>query len=172
MDHYEEDIPVSQITTTPPGIIATYFFGFEDGYYIADTLKSGKGYWVRVTEDGVINLNGGALAKDGEQEQIAKIDKDWGRIKITDSEGKSITLYATEEEIESDFYELPPMPPTGIFDARYSSGKLVEDLSSEKIIQISSDKYPITIRAEGISITVRDRINGELLNEELKMEKR
>ena len=33
---------------------------------------------------------------------------------------------------------------------------------------INSDNYPITIRAEGINITVRDRINGELLNEELK----
>jgi len=50
------------------------------------------------------------------------------------------------------------MPPTGIYDARYSSGKLVESLSSEKIILISSDNYPIAIRAEGISITVRDRI--------------
>ena len=46
---YEEDIPISQITTTPPGIIATYFFGYNNGYYIADTLNSGQGYWVRVT---------------------------------------------------------------------------------------------------------------------------
>ena len=59
------------------------------------------------------------------------------------------------------------MPPTGIFDARYGSGRLVEDISSEKIIRISSDNYPITIKAEGLSITVRDRINGKLLNEEL-----
>ena len=50
---YEGNVPVTQITTTPPDIIATYFFGFEDGYNIADTLRSGKGYWVRVTEDGI-----------------------------------------------------------------------------------------------------------------------
>ena len=165
---YEEDIPISQITTTPPGIIATYFFGYNNGYYIADTLNSGQGYWVRVTQDGVLNLNSGGLIKDGEQEQFAEIDKNWGKIKITDNKGKSITLYAAEEEIESNFYELPPMPPTGIFDARFSSGRIVEDLSSEQIIQISSDNYPITIKAEGINITIRDRINGELLNEELK----
>jgi len=164
---FEEDIPVSQITTTPPGIIATYFFGFNDGYNIADTLKSGKGYWVRVTEDGVLNLNSGSLAKGGEEEQIAKVDQEWGKIKITDSEGKSITLYASEEEMELSLYELPPSPPTGIFDARYSSGKLVESLTSEKTIQISSEKYPITIRAEGISIRIRDRIDGKILDEEL-----
>ena len=70
----------------------------------------------------MLNLNSGGLIKDGEQEQFAEIDKNWGKIIITDNKGKSITLYATEDEIESNFYELPPMPPTGIFDARYSSG--------------------------------------------------
>jgi hypothetical protein len=57
--------------------------------------------------------------------------------------------------------------PSGIFDARYGSGQLVEALGSEKTILISLDKYPITIKAEGLNITVRDRINGNLLNEEL-----
>ncbi|NWG29576.1 MAG: T9SS type A sorting domain-containing protein [Ignavibacteriaceae bacterium] len=165
---YENNIPVSQITTTPPGIIATNLFGFNDGYYIADTLQSGQGYWVRVTEDGVINLNTGGLPKGDEQKQFAETSKNWGKIKITDNKSRSITLFAATEEIESNSYELPPMPPTGIFDVRFSSGTVVENLSGEKIIQISSDDYPITIRAEGLSITVRDRINGKLLNEELK----
>ena len=164
---FEENIPVTQLTTTPPGIIATYFFGYEDGYHIADTLKSGKGYWVRVTSDGVINLNSGGLFK-GEKGQLAQVDQNWGKIIITDNEGKSITLYATEEEIESGYLSgLPPVPPTGIFDARFSSGKFVEDLSSVKEILISSESYPITISAEGISIAVKDRITGMILNEEL-----
>jgi photosystem II stability/assembly factor-like uncharacterized protein len=165
---YEEDIPISQITTTPPGIVATYFFGYNDGYYLADTLNSGQGYWVRVTQNGLLNLNNGGLIKDGEQEQYAEIDKSWGKIIITDNNGKSITLFATEKVTNLSFFELPPMPPTGIFDARYSSGRIVEDISREKIIQISSDNYPITIRAEELNVTIRDMINGELLNEELK----
>ena len=164
---YENDIPISQVITTPPGIVATYFFGFNNGYYIADTLKSGQGHWVRITEDGVLNLNGGTFAKEGEKQPIPKIDQYWGKIKITDSEGKSVILYAIEEEIDLTKYELPPLPPAGIFDARYSSGKMVEDLSSEKIIQISSDNYPITIKAEGINIKLRDGINGKLLNVQL-----
>ena len=164
---YEDDILISQITTTPPGIVATFFFGYNDGYYIADTLKSGQGFWVRVTEDGVLNLNGGALAKEGQKHPFTKIAQNWGRVKITDSNGNSTTLYATEEDIDYNEFLLPPMPPAGIFDVRYVSGRLVEDISSEQIIQISSDNYPITIRAEGLNIVVRDRINGELLNEQL-----
>ena len=60
------------------------------------------------------------------------------------------------------------MPPGGIFDARYSSGRLVEDLRTDQVIQISSDKYPITIKAEGLSLMIRDRINGEIINQEFK----
>ena len=165
---YEIDIPVTQLTTTPPGIIATYFFKYDDGYYIADTLKSGQGFWVRVTDDGVLNLNGSSLEKDGEAEQFsAKLDQDWGRIKINDSKGRSVTLYATEEKTDLSLFDLPPLPPTGIFDVRYSNRRLSEDIRSEKIIQISSGSYPITIKAEGINILVRDRINGNLLNEVL-----
>lgn len=162
---YEQDIPLSQITTTPPGIIATYLFGFQDGYVISDTLKSGKGYWVRVTEDGVLNLNSGTLAKS--EEQSAKIEQDWGKIIVTDNEGKSITLYAAGKEIKSDAFGLPPLPPAGIFDARYNSGNFVENLSADNVILINSDNYPIRIKAEGINLSIRDRINGELLNEEL-----
>ena len=165
---YENDIPVTQLNTTPPGIIATYFFEYNDGYYIADTLNSGQGYWVRVTQNGVLNLNSGGLLKGEEQKQFAEIDKNWGKIIITDNSGKSISLFAADEKIESIFYELPPLPPTGIFDARYSSGKLLEDLSSEKTILINSDNYPITIKADGINLTIRDRMNGKLLNEELQ----
>ncbi|HQI42290.1 MAG TPA: YCF48-related protein, partial [Ignavibacteriaceae bacterium] len=169
---FEKDIPVSHITSTPPGIITTYYFGYNNnGYYIADTLKSGKGYWIRVTEAGKLNLNGGLLQKAREDRQLFTIiAQDWGRIKIIDNKGKSVTLFAADEKSDLGFYELPPLPPTGIFDARYSSGRLAENLDSKKIIKISSDNYPITIRAEGIDLTVRDIINGELLNTELKNE--
>ncbi len=164
---FDKNIPISQVYSIPSGIITSDFFEFNgQSYLISNILGVGKGYWVKVTSDGIINLNGGSLSKD-EGKQLAQIDKDWGRITITDYDDKSITLYTAEDQIESDFYELPPTPPSGIFDARYSSGRFVEALSSEKIIQISSDKYPITIKAEGINITVRDRISGDILNEEL-----
>ena len=86
---------------------------------------------------------------------------------MTDNEGKTITLYASEKEIEPDLYELPPQPPSGIFDARYSSGKFVEDLNEKKVIQFNSDKYPVTIKAEGLSLLIKDRKNGKILSKEL-----
>ena len=42
--------------TEPPGIIEGTFFGYNPGggYYGADTLNRAKGYWVKVSQNGVI----------------------------------------------------------------------------------------------------------------------
>lgn len=165
----KKDIPVNQLTSTPTGIIATYFFGYNDGYYIADTLKSGQGYWVRITQDGVLNLNGSSLKKLEEEIQpIAELSEDFGKINVADNEGNSVTLYAAEVETNLNLFELPPLPPSGAFDVRYSSGRMLENLNNEQIIQIRSKNYPVTIKALGIDLTIRDVINGKILNAELK----
>ncbi len=53
------DFPVSAIsvTTTPPGIVSSPFYGFNGGYAAEDTLESGKGYWVKAGQDGVLHLS-------------------------------------------------------------------------------------------------------------------
>ena len=44
------------LTTDPPGIITTSFFGYTPslGYQAADSLGKGLGYWVKVSADGII----------------------------------------------------------------------------------------------------------------------
>jgi len=44
------------ITTVPPGLITGSIFEFENGYNAVNTLERGKGYWVNVTADGVLNF--------------------------------------------------------------------------------------------------------------------
>jgi hypothetical protein len=60
-------IPVSGITSDPPGITTSQFFGFDDGYRGYDTLIPGKGFWIKVTNTGTITLSAdvppGKLAK-------------------------------------------------------------------------------------------------------------
>jgi hypothetical protein len=167
---FNQNVPVSQIYTVPSGIIISDFYGIsENGYFSTDVLKIGKGYWINSASNGQIILNGGSLEKNGMgQQQSAEIDPNWGKIKITDSDGKSITLYSAGTEIKSDIFGLPPIPPAGIFDARYRSGRFVENLSTDNVIMINSDKYPLKIKVEGISISLKDRINGKIINTELK----
>jgi uncharacterized protein (TIGR02145 family) len=50
-------IPVNSIQTHPHGIIISDWFAFADGrYQAADTLKSGLGYWVKVSRSGSMAL--------------------------------------------------------------------------------------------------------------------
>lgn len=53
---FSEEIAVDKITTTPPNIIISKFYAYSNGYIIVNSLKPGKGYWVKVKSDGYINL--------------------------------------------------------------------------------------------------------------------
>ncbi|MBE0572719.1 MAG: hypothetical protein IH618_14345 [Ignavibacteriaceae bacterium] len=53
--HY--NLGVNNISSTPPNIITSSFFEYNNVYQIADTLKIGKGYWVKVNQNGTLHLN-------------------------------------------------------------------------------------------------------------------
>jgi hypothetical protein len=65
-------------------------------------------------------------------------------------------------------YELPPLPPSGMFDVRYTSGRYAENLSAGiQQIDMNGIVYPIKIRVEGMSIRIQD-ITGKIVNERIK----
>jgi hypothetical protein len=72
---------------------------------------------------------------------------------LKDEAGREQTLYFTAKPVEIDLekYELPPVPPSGIFDVRFTSQRNVEVADKEKSdqqeypIKISGANYPITI---------------------------
>jgi hypothetical protein len=49
-------VAVENILTDPPGIIGSRFFTFDAQYVVADTLETGKSYWVKATQGGTITL--------------------------------------------------------------------------------------------------------------------
>jgi len=51
------NVVVSGITTVPPNILSSPFYGYEGGYIIPTTLLPGKGYWIKANQNGVIQLN-------------------------------------------------------------------------------------------------------------------
>ncbi|MDI6765617.1 MAG: beta-propeller fold lactonase family protein [Bacteroidota bacterium] len=61
-----EPVPKSSITSDPPEMITSNFFGYSGSYEIIDTIYPGKGYWVKVNQNGKLFLSvnpGGALSK-------------------------------------------------------------------------------------------------------------
>ena len=152
---YEEIVPAAGVTTTPPGLIGGPIYGYSGGYFVPVNLEPGHGYWVKLTGAGQINIPD-AFTK-GNNEVVNWFKDDWGRITITDAAGKNYTLYSVKGEVDLNQYELPPAPPEGMFDIRYSSGRIAEDInSSMKTIDMSGVTYPLTVRVEGMDIRLMD----------------
>ena len=53
--------PVAEIAQDPADIL-TSVFGFENGYYQADTMNEGAGYWVNLSADGIISPTADAVS--------------------------------------------------------------------------------------------------------------
>lgn len=137
---FEDEVPVSNITTNPAGIITSDFFGFDNGYTIPNTLMPGKGYWVKASQNGEMIITGTAKSTPVRN----SISADWDRVTVKDAAGNSFTLYlASNPEKE---YEMPPLPPAGAFDARFSTNSYVENSANGiNTVNIAGAVYPLTI---------------------------
>ncbi|MBV6422108.1 MAG: hypothetical protein DAHOPDDO_03397 [Ignavibacteriaceae bacterium] len=162
---YELIVTAANVSTNPPGLQSGPIFKYSGGYSVATTIDPGFGYWIKLTGAGQIIIPE-SFAKDSKP--VEYFPENWGRIVITDAAGVSYTLYAVNGQVDLSQYELPPAPPTGMYDFRYSSGRIAEDLSSSvKTIEMSGVVYPLTVRVEGMDIRLMDE-SGKKLNENLK----
>lgn len=179
---YESTVDVTTLTTTPPGLIVypIYKFSPATGYQTASTMDPGYGYWVKLSGAGQINITGGVSKGFAKESTYFKDDlpdskAGWGKIILTDASGRSYTLYAVKGNspdvgagIDLDRYELPPLPPAGIFDIRFSSGRIAEDINkSVQSIRMTGIKYPVRINAEGMDIRLQD-VTGNEINTNIK----
>jgi hypothetical protein len=49
-------IVISTITSEPPGLVVSQFYGYRDGYIASDTISPGQAYWVKVEQEGELKL--------------------------------------------------------------------------------------------------------------------
>jgi len=163
-------VPVNSVTTSPAGIIQSPFFEYNNGYYQADVLNHGQGYWVKVKQNGTLTLTTTYpmnLAK--ENIYAEKVDETWPTIIITDATGKQTRLYLTELSKVKSNYELPPLPPADAYDVRFNSDRYVEDKATENyVISLNAVTYPIRIRLENFNdevYQISDGVGGQLFED-------
>ncbi len=144
---YETSPTITALKAANPQITGTVW-GFNGTQYVAATnLVPGYGYWVKITAAGNITIPD-ALAKGNEVVELFK--EDWGRIILTDAAGLSYTLYAVKGEVDLSQYEMPPIPPAGMFDIRFSSGRIAEDMNSSiQTIDMSRSNISIDSKSRG-----------------------
>ncbi len=136
----------STVTSSPPGIMLGSFFGYNRGYAYADTLKPFRGYWVKVNQDGVLEFD---TSETHLKQSISPATfPHVHNLTIKDALGNIQLLYFSNDK-GIDAIEMPPPPPTELFDARFASNKFIEVFESEKSkespLVLSSAWYPVTL---------------------------
>ena len=172
---YEDIIDAAALTTTPPSQIVypIYKFVGSTGYQSAAQIVPGYGYWVKVSSNCLINISD--VFARGNQKVVEFFKDDWGRITITDATGNSYTLYAVKggspnggTSVDLNQYELPPLPPVGIFDIRFSSGRVAEEIDKGfKTINMNGVVYPLKVKAENMNVRLKD-VTGKEINTNVK----
>jgi len=163
-------VPVNSVTTSPAGIIQSPFFEYNNGYYQADVLNQGKGYWVKVKQNGTMTLTTSYpmnLAK--ESIYAERVDESWPTIIITDATGKQTRLYLAEMSKVNANYELPPVPPADAYDVRFNSDRYVEDqVTGNYVISLNAVNYPIRVRLENFKdevYQITDGLGGQIFED-------
>lgn len=162
---YENPVFDSDLTTTPPGLITGLIYTYNNNYQISNVLEPGRGYFIKLSADGQINIPGGTTNGSGGVDEIFR--DDWGKLTFTDSSGNSYSLYLADSETDLNLYELPPVPMADIFDIRFESGRIVENLNNgSQTILMNGLAYPVTINVENISLNLSavlgKRMSGNL----------
>jgi hypothetical protein len=162
---YEKVIQTNQITTTPPGLISGPVYTFSDRYITTTIIEPGIGYIINLTGAGQININAGLMREVGVEAEFFK--NNWGEITFYDNSGKNYSLYLVNSNIDLNSYELPPIPPEGLFDVRFRSGRIVETIENENLsIVMQGIDYPVKVKVENINIKIQDE-SGKIINSDL-----
>ncbi len=148
----------SSIVTSPPGIVISPFYEFDGAYHPADSIRPGHAYWVKTNHPGKILMDAEShMDRAGDRD----FTKNLGELVVRDAKGRSATLYFGAPATDAGFFELPPRPPDGAFDARFPNDQSLAvpgHGSEEFFVRISSAQYPLSI-----AWTVHQKLSASLL---------
>lgn len=167
-----DTLSAGSVSTSPPGILSSMFFGYRNGYNYSDYLLPASGYWVRSSSAGslILAASGAANKPSPADQMLSGSDK----LILRDAQGREQKLYLAQNipaGMPYSYFESPPLPPESVFDARYGSNRFIEiaQEGTEFPVSVRSAVYPLSVRFETASpegsllLNLGDR-NIKLLN--------
>ena len=107
--------PIHSIFDPYELIIPNTIYNFVEGYNLVDELEPGRGYWLRSIGYGDI-----MVSVDGTNNNLPRLVDRTGNLNIIKINGKSLYFGGEIPEEELLSYSLPPIPPQGAVDIRFS----------------------------------------------------
>lgn len=132
------NIPVYTVSSIPPNNILTPFYGYNGGYFNSPQIEKGKGYWVKVFQDGYLILNS---TNKNSYSQNSQRNSFIDKLIINDALGNQSELILSVIDFDD---ELPPIPPSSIFDVRFVNSKVATN-KNEDIIQFQGISFPVRL---------------------------
>ncbi len=145
-------IATSSVSSDPPGIISPDIFGYTTVYKSVDTLLPLRAYWVKVGSTGYLTLSTESGSYSLKINRPTSLLDKLNSLYISDAASNEQILYFGNSIGKNiTRYELPPVPPAGMFDVRFTTNNKVavtEDEIKDYPIVVSSANYPISVRWE------------------------
>lgn len=146
------NIPVYSVISNPSGIISTPFYGYNGGYFNSPQIEKGKGYWVKVSQNGYLILNLNSKSSLNSSNLFNDVPD---KLVFKDNSKNQTELYLRNLDYEG---ELPPVPPSEIFDVRFSNSRVYSE-NGEDFIQLQGINYPLTV-----SLSPKSELKVELID--------
>jgi photosystem II stability/assembly factor-like uncharacterized protein len=145
-------VAISGVVQQPSNNIVSSYFGFTTGYTPTATLEPARGYWVKANAPGslIIAANSAAPVAAAAPPEWEALDG-MHAVTITDRHSMGQTLRfgpSLPDGADPRAYELPPLPPDGIFDARFSGDRAASVISPDGLsaaVTVRGARYPLTV---------------------------
>ncbi|HEY6191243.1 MAG TPA: FlgD immunoglobulin-like domain containing protein [Bacteroidota bacterium] len=152
-------VSVASFLPIPDTLFTSSFFGYDQSYFVADSIKPGHGYWVRARASGSLILASGASAVP---KAVPVSDPLRGLNTLTVEEGgghRQVLRFGAEDPgINPGYFDMPPPAPEGGFDVRFASGGMVAVHSANLK---NPANFPILLSSASARIKISWRIDNE-----------
>jgi hypothetical protein len=173
------DIKFTQFQNSPvPSTAYTMKYGVweyrtDNGYKEVPQLRPGLGYWVKVNSNGFLKLTTPfdfyltdyKTNLDIPMYEKAEILASTIKLSISDNAQHSSALYFTSNTgIDNSQFELPPAPPTALYDVRFANNLYLSN-ANQNVVKLQGVTYPVlfTIENADAEYTVSDAVSGKVI---------
>lgn len=142
----------------------------DRGYSEVSQLLPGLGYWIKVNSTGylklerICELNKTTIDQPLFNEKTALLNTATKLVIRDDAQHENGLYFINNSNVDTRFYELPPMPPAEMFDVRFNNNLYLSNNRTE-IIRLQGVEYPVvfSINNPDAEYTLTDAISGDII---------